>query len=212
MKKSLLLITGILAAFYSYSQSFSGSIDFKYYTQKDTSHNFYLVKEPIVKLDQFGKKGGAVEGSFIFDLKAHEIKWVNPKRKLWGSQKSETPQIIRGQCIVSKTGNIKKILGYRCFEYIVRNTEENIVISYWITTDKFDFFIPLIQLWNRKDKQSIYFGQIKDLPKGSMPLLSEEKQISDGKLLTRLEAIKITASVPTDENMGVPAGFTKLDQ
>jgi len=212
MKKSLLLVASLWMALSGFSQSFSGSIDFKYYTQKDTSLNYYLIKEPLVKLDRFGDKGKTVEGSFIFDLQAHEIKWVNPKRKLWGSQKSETPQIIRGACIVSKTGNIKKILGYRCYEYIVRNTDENIVISYWITSDKFDFFIPLLQLWNRKDKQSIYFGQIKDLPKGSMPLLSEEKQISDGKVLTRLEAVKIVSSVPSDESMGVPSGYTKLDQ
>jgi hypothetical protein len=211
MKKSLLLLACFSLALSGFSQSFSGSIEFRYYTQKDTSLNHYLVKEPLVKLDRIGDKGKSVEGSFIFDLKTHEIKWVNPKRKLWGSQKSETPQVIRGQCIVSKTGNIKKILGYRCFEYIVRNTEENVVISYWITTDKFDFFVPLLQLWNRKDKQSIYFGQIKDLPKGSMPLLSEEKQISDGKILTRLEAIKITPSVPTAENMGVPAGYSHME-
>lgn len=212
MKKSLLLITLIWSTFSGYSQSFSGSIDFKYYTQKDTNMNVYFIKDPLVKLEQYGKKGGDIIGSFIFDLKAHEIKWVNPKRKLWGYQKSETPQIIRGQCIVSKTGNVKKLLGYRCFEYIVRNTEENIVISYWITTDKFDFFSPLIQLWNRKDKQSIYFGQIKDLPKGSMPLLSEEKQISDGKTLTRLEAVKISPSVLSDESVSVPAGYNRLDQ
>jgi len=165
MKKSLLVSAFLIMGLFGISQSYSGSIDFKYYTQKDTNLNVYFIKEPLVKLEQYGKKRGDIVGSFIFDLKGHEIKWVNPKRKLWGIQKSETPQIIRGQCIVSKTGNIKKILGYKCFEYIVRNTEENIAISYWITTDKFDFFVPLIQLWNRKDKQSIYFGQIKDLPK-----------------------------------------------
>lgn len=212
MKKSLLFLAFLYTALTGFSQGFGGSIEFKYYTQKDTNMNVYFVKEPLVKLEQYGKKRGDIIGSFIFDLKAHEIKWVNPKRKLWGFQKSETPQIIRGQCIVSKTGNIRKILGYRCYEYIVRNTEENLVISYWITTDKFEFFTPLIQLWNRKDKQSIYFGQIKDLPKGSMPLLSEEKQISDGKVLTRLEATKIMASVLGDDAVAVPAGFSRLDQ
>jgi len=45
-----------------------------------------------------------------------------------------------------------------------------------------------------------------------MPLLSEEKQISDGKLLTRLEAVKISPSTPTDETMDVPAGYNRLDQ
>ena len=33
--------------------------------------------------------------------------------------------------------------------------------------------------------------EIKDLPKGSMPLLSEETSISDGKLISKLEVSKI---------------------
>lgn len=212
MKKSLLSVCLCVILSAVYSQSFNGTIEFKYSTQKDTSVNVYFIKDNLVKLDQYGKRNGAVEGSFIFDLKSNEIKWVNPKRKLWGLQKSETPQIIRGQCIVTKGTNIKKISGIKCQEYIVRNSEENIVITYWISSEKFDFFIPLLKLWNAKDKQRMYFGQIKDLPKGSMPLMSEEKTISEGKLLTKLEVTKIDPKVPSDENMAIPANYTKFDQ
>lgn len=211
MKKTLLSTYLFFMVFAANAQSFSGIIEFKYTTQKDTSTNVYLIKENVVKLDQYGKRNNAVEGSFIFDLKTEEMKWVNPKRKMWGIQKSETPQVVRGQCIVTKGVNSKKIAGVNCKEYIVRNAEENIVITYWIATNKYDFFIPLLKLWNGKDKQRIYFSQIKDLPPGSMPLMSEEKQISDSKLLTKLEAIKIENKVPSAESMGVPANFTKFE-
>jgi hypothetical protein len=212
MKKSLITFSLVFLIGSLKSQQFNGSIEFRYYTQKDTTTNIYLVKDQLVKLDQYGKKGNSVEGGFIFDLKANEIKFVNPKRKLWGLQKSETPQIIRGQCIVTKAPSTKKILGLKCQEYIVRNTEENIVITYWIASEKFEFFAPMIKLWNRKDKQSIYFGQITGLSKGSMPLMSEERQLSDGKLLTKLEATKIDPTMPSDENMRVPANYTRFEQ
>jgi hypothetical protein len=193
------------------AQGFSGSIEFKSFKEKDTSLNVYHVKGKLVKLDKYAKMTNVVEGSFIFDLAAGKIRFVNPKRKVWGEHISETAPVIRGRCEVSKGSGTKTVAGVKCHEYTVKNTEENTIITYWVAEGKFDFFIPLIKLWNRKDKQSIYFNQIKDLPEGSMPLWSEEKQISDGKSITRLEVTKISNKVPDDAALSVPAGYTKFD-
>lgn len=204
-------IAGISAATLS-AQDFNGSIDFKYATAKDTTNNTYFVKDKLVKLDQFNKKSGNIEGSFIFNLENNTIKYVNPKRKVWGEHKSETPPIIKGKCEATKGSNTKTVQGIKCQEYIVKNTEENTQITYWIATDKFDFFIPVVKMWNRKDKQSVYFSQITGLPEGSMPLLSEEKQLSDNKPVTRLEVVKISKKVPEDANMQIPADYNKFDK
>lgn len=212
MKKFILFLFVLSGLSSTYSQSFSGSIDFRYLTQKDTTANVYWVKNKLVKLDQYSKKGNTTEGSFLFDLGSGEIKFLNPKRKLWGKQKSETPQVIKGQCVVAKGSGTKKIAGIKCSEYTVKNTDENTVITFWIADENFEFFIPLIKLWNRKDKQSIYFGQIKNLAPGQMPLMSEEKQLSDGKLLTKLEVTKISKAVPPDATFEIPAGYTKFEQ
>lgn len=196
-----------------FAQAFAGSLEFRYATQKDTSTNVYHVKGDMVKLDQYSKKADrSIEGSFLFDLNAGEIKFLNPKRKLWGRQKSETPPIITGQCIVSKGKGIKTIAGYKCKEYNVKNVDENTSITYWIAEEKFDFFIPLMKLWNRKDKQSVYFGQIKDLKPGSMPLMSEEKALDTGKALTRLEVVKVNKTPPSETIFMVPKDYSKLDQ
>jgi len=212
MKKILLALTLCLGLTTITAQNFSGSIEFKYYNQKDTNTNIYLVKDKLIKLDQYGKKSNAIEGSFIFDLTENKIKFVNPKRKVWGEHKSETPPIVKGVCAVTKGNDTKTIQGIKCVEYTVKNTDENTVITYWVAENKFAFFVPVIKLWNRKDKQSIYFNQIKDLPDGSMPLLSEEKQLSDGKLLTKLEVVKIGRKVPDDASLAVPANYNKFDQ
>ncbi len=104
------------------------------------------------------------------------------------------------------------VAGVKCTEYTVKNTEENASVTYWIAEGNYNFFAPMIKLWNRKDKQSIYFSQIKNLPEGSMPMMSEERQLSDGKLLTRLEVTKINKTAPDDASLSVPASYTKFDQ
>ena len=212
MKKIISTFVSLLICSFMNAQAFSGTIEFKYATQKDTTTNIYMIKNKMVRLDQYGKKGN-VEGSFIFDLTANTVKFLNPKRKLWGTQKSETPQVIRGQCIVIKGGAPKTIANVKCTEYTVKNAEENTVITYWIAEgNKYPFFGPLVKLWNRKDKQSIYYGQIKGIPEGSMPMLSEERQLTDGKLLTKLEVVKMVNTPPDDANFAIPEGYSKFDQ
>jgi hypothetical protein len=188
MRSFLTLFFGV--AFLSSFAQFSGSVEFKYYNLKDTTLNTYWVKDKKIRLDQYAKKDNTIEGSFIFDLDAKTVKFVNPKRKIWGDQKSEIPPVIKGTCDISK-GKGKTINGVKCSEYVVKNTEENTVITYYITSKNYDFFIPMMELWNRKDKQSIYFGKIEGLSKGSMPVMSEERQISDNKMITKLEITKI---------------------
>ena len=212
MFKLKLVIVSLIAPFVMSAQSFGGSIEFKYYTLKDTTVNVYYVKDKNVKLDQFGKRSGAVEGSFVFDLAANQIKYVNPIRKVWGEHKSEMPAIVKGTCESSKGTNTKVIQGQKCTEYIVKNTEENTIITYWVAASKYDFFAPLVKLWNRKDKQSIYFNRIKDLPKGSMPMMSEEKTLSDMKTVSKLEVSKLSKGAVDAAKLSIPADYKKFEQ
>lgn len=191
---------------------FEGRIEFLYY-QRDTTKNEYLVKEPYIRLDQYSKNNPqTLEGSFLFDLKSNTIKMLSHQRKLWNIHKSTVPPVIKGTCEVIKTGHSKNILGLKCYEYIVKNKEEDIEISYWITEKNYTFFIPMLQLWNRKDKQSVYFNQIKNLPAGAMPLLSTEKQISTGRILSRLEAINIKSEKLSDDAFQIPKEYKKFEE
>ena len=212
MNKIKLLVASLTLSVMAVAQSFEGSIEFKMETSKDTTTNIYYVKGHDVKLDQIGRKSGKVEGSFVFNTETNEIKFVNPVRKVWGDHKSETAPVIKGTCVSSKGANTKMIQNQKCTEYIVKNTEENTVITYWIISNKYDFFAPLVKAWNRKDKQSIYFNQIKDLPKGSMPLLSEEKSLSDGALISKLEVSKINKSTIDASKLSIPADYKKFEQ
>ena len=217
MKKiflSIALFSFTAAAF----AQFEGSIEFRMETKKDTTTNIYYVKGHNVKLDQIGKKSGKVEGSFVFDLitkdpttgKVGSIKFVNPARKVWGDHKSETPPEIKGTCEVTKGKSTSMVGGKMCTEYTVKNTEENTQIVYYIANEKFDFFAPLVKLWNRKDKQSIYFNQIKDLPKGSMPMKSVETTLDTKATMSKLEVIKMEKKTIDAATVAVPSDYKKF--
>lgn len=212
MNKIKLLVASLTLSVIAVAQSYEGSIEFRMETNKDTTTNIYYVKGNNIKLDQIGKKSGKVEGSFVFDIGTNQVKFVNPVRKVWGEHKSETSATIKGTCVVTKGTNTKVVQGQKCTDYVVKNTEENTMVTYWITDGKYDFFIPLVKLWNRKDKQSVYFNQIKDLPKGAMPLLSEEKQISDGKLISKLEVSKLGKGAVDASKLSIPAEYKKFEQ
>jgi hypothetical protein len=201
---------------YSYTNaqsSFEGKIEFLYY-QKDTSKNEYLVKNEKVRLDQYSKsKKNSTEGSYLFDLNKKDIKILSHTRKLWNTHKSTVSPTNKDDFKITKTEKTKNILGYPCYEYIVTNKSEDTEITYWITNKgNFDFFIPMLQLWNRKDKQSVYFTKITGLPKGSMPLLSIEKQISTGRIITKLETTKITSEKIKSEEFEIPQGYKKFEE
>ena len=210
MKKIKLLFISLGLSLSSFAQ-YEGVIEFKMETKKDTTTNIYYVKGDFVKLDQLGRRSGKVEGSFVFDLANKNVKFINPARKVWGEHKSETPPVLKGKCEVTKTKNVKTISGKKCTEYIVKNVTENTQIIYWITSERFDFFVPLVKLWNRKDKASVYFNQITDLPKGSMPMLSEETTI-DGKPIGRLEVTKVDKKSLDKSQVTVPADYKKFEQ
>lgn len=212
MKKLTLLAAGLTMSAMSFAQGFEGSVEFKMETNKDTTTNIYYVKGNNVKLDQIGRKSGKVEGSFVFDLGGKKVQFVNPIRKIWGDHKTETNPVIKGTCESSKGTGTKTIQGQKCSEYIVKNTTENTQVTFWIAEGKYDFFAPLVKLWNRKDKQSVYFNQIKNLPKGAMPLMSEEKTISDNKLVTKLEVSKINKSTIDASKISIPQEFKKFEQ
>jgi hypothetical protein len=210
MKKLKLFIASFAFTTAAFAQ-FEGTLEFRMETKKDTTTNVYYVKGNNVKLDQIGRKSGKVEGSFVFDLSDKKIKFVNPARKVWGDHKSETPPAIKGACEVTKGKGSKVVCGKKCVDYIVKNTEENTTITYWISSEGFGFFSPLVQLWNRKDKQSVYFNQIKDLPKGSMPMLSTETDLA-GAPVSKLEVIKVDKKAIDAAQVSVPGDYKKFEQ
>ena len=193
-----------------FAQSFEGTIEFKKQTLTDTVNYIYYVKNDMVRIDEIGSRSKKVEGSFIVDLKSGKMFSISHERKLYSEQSPGTPAVVNGKTEVTKTKNAKTLQGYKCIEYIVKNKEEGVEVSYWITSDKFDFFVKLLKILNRKDKSSVYFQQITDA-EGMFPFFSAQKN-SEGKEETRLEVTKIQKKIIDAANFEVPKNYQKFQK
>ena len=125
-------------------------------------------------------------------------------------QKSPAAPVIKGTCTVKKGTNVKNLQGYKCSEYIVTNTEEGTVITYYLADGKFAFFDKLLNQLNRKEKSSIYFLQIKDA-KNAFPMLSEQTDMA-GKKTGSLEVTKITSKSVDATQFEIPKGYKAFEK
>lgn len=215
MKKAILRIVpgAMMITMFSLtalSQSFEGIIEFKKGTATDTTSYVYYVKENLVRVDEIGGRSKKVEGSFLVNLEAKNMKSLNHERKLYMDQPTPSEPVIKGTCTVTKGQNVKNLQGYKCLEYIVTNNTEGTIITYWLADGKFAFFDKLLHQLNRKDKASVYFLQIPDT-KNMFPMLSVQTDLR-GKETGRLEVTKITKKVVDKTVFDIPKGYIKFEK
>jgi len=216
MKKAILKIVPAvlmltMLSLTAVSQSFEGIIEFKKGSSTDTiSYVYYINSTNLVRIDEIGSKSKKVEGSFLVNLTAKNMKSINHDRKLYMEQPPSALPIIKGVCTVTKGQGVKNIQGYKCVEYIVTNNTENTIITYWLGDGKFAFFEKLLRQLNRKDKASVYFLQIPDV-KNLFPMLSIQTNLA-GKEVGRLEVTKITKKVVEPSLYEIPKGYNKFEK
>ena len=214
-KKSILKLITVVIAIVSVSlttvaQSFEGIIEFKKASTIDTTSYVYTVKDNMVRIDEIGSKSRKVEGSFLVDLDAKTMKFLNHDRKLYGDQNTPAAPVIKGKCTTKKGQNVKNLQGYKCVEYIVTNNDENTQVTYYIADGKFSFFEKLLRQLNRKEKSAIYFLQIAEV-KNMFPMLSIQTDLS-GKELNRLEVTKIMKKEVDPAIFEIPKGYNKFEK
>ena len=205
---TLLGLTGTLIAS---AQSFEGVIEFRKQTTTDTVNYIYYVKGDKVRIDEIGGKSKKPEGSFLIDLKAPSITSISHDRKVYVEQALGMPATIAGKCEVNKTGKVKTILGVKCNEYIVKNTEEKIQITYWMAAGKFDFFFKLLKVLNRKDKSAVYLQQLTGVD-GMFPYLSNQISLETNVEEVKMQATKVEKKPLEASKFEIPAGYQKFQK
>src|ERR1700739_2971577 len=162
MKKILSLSAAVmLFAGAAFSQkSFEGQIDFMQYNGIDTTYFSYYVKTHNVKIVNTDIKTNNDEGIYLIDLTTKTTLALSPIRKIYKDQPSTAPVKPSGTPKVTKTANTKTINGLKCTEYDVVDAEEGIKVVYWIARGDYEFFLPMMNILNRKDKFSQYYMAI----------------------------------------------------
>jgi len=199
---------GICMSVASFAQSFEGVIEFTKTTGPIVTNYKYIVKGDHIRIEEIGAQG-EIQGVFLVDTRDRSVRALSPERKLYMDVPNlRLPKDVNVQ--VTKTSELKTINGYQCEKWVVSSDEEDRTIEYWVASDEFDFFIPLLETLNRKDKLSVFFLQIPDAI-GVFAMLGIETKL-DGTEVTRLEVNKIERTENRTAIFEVPPNYNKFER
>lgn len=212
MKYSLLTVVSLILVSITaaWAQTFEGSIEFKKILPNDTSIYVYHVKGNKVRIDEMGADGKTLEGSMLLNLADKKIYALSHDRKLYMERPYKNEQTSKMNLEVERSANSKFINGFECSQWRVKNKDKDSEITYWVAQGNFDFFLPLLQLLNRKDNFATFYLQVPDT-KGFFPMLAVERTLlRDEK--GRLQVTKVSKKSPDAAFMEIPKGYVKMDK
>ena len=158
------------------SDSFEGVIEIMEKRSYDTISFLLTIKQNIVKLDK-NIKNGKPEESLIFDLDKETITALHHNKKMFCSVPvSNYNKNYSSDFKIKKTNNKKKIAGYSCNQWRVKNSREDTEITFWVVGKRFNFYQKFIQLWNKTDNCYQYFLTIPEAD-GYMPMQQVERTL-----------------------------------
>ena len=215
MKKQILNITAIIAVFLLttsalFSQGFEGTIEFRKIGSIDTIQYIYYVKGNQVRIDEIGSDKRTA-GTMLIDIKNETAKSLSPERKLYLDLEKGKPNTVSIDKVKIEKGKVtKKIAGYNCTEYVVKNGEQNTIVTYYLAKDNFHFIKGVIKTLNRKDKASTYYQTLSDV-ENCFPFLSIETDYAGNRKST-LEVLNVNKHKIEDKLFLIPAGFKKFEK
>jgi len=187
---------------------FQGDISFNKTVGSLNLNYKYYVKDNMVRIEEINKKG-MVDAIKIVNLENKKVIALSPERKLYLEAPLRSPAgNIKVE--VNKTGSTKNILGKSCEEIVVTNKEQDRKIVYWVTKGNYEFFIPMLEALNRKEKQAMYYLKIKGL-NNFFPMKSTEYILSSGNMVSELITQVITSENKDDDLFSVPSDYTKFE-
>ena len=168
----------------------------------------YFVKGDNIRIEELNEENKVV-GLQLVNTRNKELLAVSPERKLYLEAKKRRGA-AHFDVEVIKTQKKKTILDYECFEIVAINKQQDRKIVYWVTQDNFSFFKPLLDVLNKKEKQSLYFQKIKGM-EDCWPIKSTEYVISTGKSIAKLTTISIDNKEPKSSLFEIPDDYSKFE-
>jgi hypothetical protein len=190
------------------SEPFQGTIKFTKTIGPVTANYVYYVKGDKVRVEELGENG-EIQGIMIIDTKANTVKALSPERQMYIDVPNKRPA-KETDVYIQKTNNTQMINGYKCTEVKVTGKSDGREITYWVANDHFDFFIPMLETLNRKDKLAVYFMNIPDLH-GFFPMVGVERK-TDGVELSKLQVYDMAKTKLDDKLFQIPANYTKFER
>jgi len=187
---------------------FEGFIEFVKTNGSEATTYKYYVKGSNVRVEELTEEGH-ITGIMLVDTKSQRAYALNPDRRLYMTVPNghRMPEV---KAEVDNSGTNKKMFEHTCEEITVTSEIDDRMISYWVATDNFDFFIPLLETLNRKDKLALYYQQIEGMEQ-AFPLIGEERSL-DGTLISKLETVQLTAASVDLSLFSIPEDYSQFDR
>jgi hypothetical protein len=194
------------------NNNFEGIIKFVQLTFSDTLDYTYYVKGDYVKLviNENCNECETEDEAMIFNLKDKTITALKPSLHMYKNIpiKPYVEKKVDDFIITQNPRNFKKINGYKCIQWRVKNKKEKTEISYWVAKDNFYFFDDYLKLWNRAEKHSRYYLQIPNV-NGYFPMVSVERTTLREKRM-QLDVISIEEKKLDSSIFEIPLDYKEL--
>lgn len=188
------------------AQKFEGEIIFTKSTPKDTSFYAYKIKGNKIRVEELDKQF-KMSNYMLVDASKSTAFAINPKRKLYVEMPKHAAYSLHDttEFTVYKTENYKRIQGYKCYQWRVRNKKRNTEVAYWVSDNFSVSFATFLKLVNNKENSSLYFLHIPKTD-GFFPLLAVERSVLR-EWRTSLEVFKIEKKNLSTALFEIPNGY-----
>jgi len=196
-----ILTSGLLA------QDFEGTIEFKNVKKGRTTTYIYYVKGDFVRLEEYGSKK-TITDLAIINLKEEKVYLLSPERKSYMILNTTHSKKDMSKTKVEMTKESKTILGYPCKKWRISNADLNAIVTYWVTSGNYDFFVKLLGTLRRKDYNSLFYQQVPAAI-GYFPMVSVWTDLN-GIEHERLEVTKIDQRVLRGNFFSIPSDYKEI--
>jgi hypothetical protein len=156
--------------------NFEGTIEIIEKKPFDTLEYTLTIRKNLIKLDKIEEKVQNQQ-SLLFNLEDNSITAIHHDKKMFINVPVQAYQPIKNENLkVIKTQNFKIISGFKCYQWRVKNINENTEITYWVAGNGFGFYNKFLKLWNKTDKCHQYFLTIPEAS-GNIPIQQIERTL-----------------------------------
>ena len=183
---------------------FTGEISFKKTTGANEINYKYYINNNDIRIEEIDSEE-KIEGIKLINLSTKKINILSPERKLY-IEASELRGPAEVKVKIEKTGKTKIILEKECQKIIVTCNDQDRQVTYWVTKGEYNFFLPMLELINRREKHAVYYQKISNI-KGCWPMKSSEYVLSTGKLISEMTTSSIINNEVKSEVFMIPSDY-----
>ncbi len=191
------------------SDSFEGKIKLVEESNYNTTFYTYTIKNKQIRVDKFDQNHEIIQ-SMLVNLENEQMIVLSPSKKLYTYQElSRNLNTTNENFEVIKTKNTRLLNGKKCYQWRVRNVEQNTEVTYWVSESNFHFFNDFIKLLNCTERTFTFFEKIPN-SQGFFPMLTVERTLLR-KIKKQISVIEINHQKVNETTFEIPNNFNEVE-